>query len=357
MGIPRTLSRVTAEPIRALVFDANVFGRSVEPDVETVARWAEACVNNGAELWIPDVVVWELAQRVMAACVEFERSLRQHNARRRKWGSAPVPVTAQLTLDVDSVVSALEDAGATIIELSAEAAQAAVRDQVLQLGAGSKKRGVKTGAADSGWIRSVLEHNGGDATGLIFVSGDQAAILAVCEDLGAGTPTIAKHLGEIRDLLGGIAPASEEQVNEFLTCFNSLVSDRDAASDLAELTDVSRRNWWPRKLPMEFEVEWDEQESFVEPRSARAEVVGEVTFDPWSHTIAAKVRLDVHVEEQFARQNLWGDAPEYLSIQYDAWAEGDLSVFVGPKGELRPAERFDDVELGVYSESLEFMEI
>lgn len=361
LGIPggsrRTLPQVAVEPIRALVFDANVFGKSVEPNVQTIERWAAACRNNGAELWIPDVVAWELAQRVVAASAEFEQALRQHNARREKWGSAPVPVPEGLTVDVDSVVSALEDAGATIVELSAEAAQAALRDQVLQLGSGSTKRGVKTGAADSGWIRSVLEENGGEAAGLIFVSGDQAAIFAVCEDLGAGSPRIAKHLGEIGELLGGTTPASEEQVNGFLACLESLVSDRDAAYDLAELADVSRHNWWPRELPREFEIEWDEQESFVEPRSARAEIVGVVVYDPWSRTIAARVRLDMHVEEQFARQNSWGDAPEYVSVQYDAWAEGDLTVFVGPDGGLIPAERFDDVELGVDAKSLQFLEI
>ena len=86
-------------PIKAIVLDSNAFGRAVEPNVETIESWANACTNHSAELWIPQVVALELSQRVVASSNEFARKAKDHNTSRRRWGQPPLEVPDVLTVE------------------------------------------------------------------------------------------------------------------------------------------------------------------------------------------------------------------------------------------------------------------
>ena len=91
-------------------------------------------------------MVWELAQRVLSAVTEIEANLRAHNTRRTKWGAelinAPDPV------NLEDVIEAVRSAGAVVVPVDEATCRQALQDQVLLEGPGSRKQGVKTGAAE-----------------------------------------------------------------------------------------------------------------------------------------------------------------------------------------------------------------
>jgi hypothetical protein len=340
--------------IRAIVFDANVFGGSVEPNVATIVNWSEACERHEAELWIPEVVAWELAQRVMQECEHIARQVQAHNGRRRKWGCPEV--VAPRLIDDAEVISRLESAGAIIVPLNGEAATSAIRDQVLLRGPGSRKRDVKTGAADSAWVRSVIDHNNGETDGLILVTGDDRAVLATCESLEVSPPKIAKNLGEIRHLLEEITEASDHQSVSFVSTVTQLFTQPGVSEvELTNLADLSYpHNWWSVDLGLDSDDYWELQDTSVQVDTVR--VIGSVQYDAWSESLSGSVRIDVEVEEQYARQDRWGDAPEYRSFFYTAWIQGEVTLFDGQEPSLDSIEltdaKFGADPASLYSQAL-----
>ncbi|MFF0097696.1 hypothetical protein ACFYO8_00050 [Micromonospora sp. NPDC005257] len=335
--------------IQAIVFDANVFGGNVEPNMTTIENWAEACERHDAELWIPEVVAWELAQRVVHECEQLARQIQTHNGKRRKWGfpqAAEPPLINEL-----QVIRRIGRAGAIIVPLEGEAAVAAIRDQVLLRGAGSRKKDVKTGAADSAWIRSVIEHNNGESDGLILVSGDTRAIIATCQSLDVQVPEIASSLGEIRHLLDETVEATEQQRTSFVSSITHLFSQQGlSASDLTSIADLSRpHNWWSIDLGMSSDDNWEFQDSSLQVE--RVEFVGPIQYDAWSESTAGQVRIEVEVEEQYARQDRWGDSPEYRNFYYGAWIQGEIALFDGQEPTLESIE-LAEAEFGTNPESV-----
>lgn len=328
-------------PVMAIVFDANVFGRNAEPNLDTIARWAGACLEHDAELWIPEIVVDELAQHAVETSNTFLSDLRSHNRRRREWGFPPI--AEPKPFDEHDVRNAIEATGARVIELAGEDAVAALKDQVLQRGVGSRKKGTKTGASDSAWVRSVLRENGGDTRGLIVVTGDTAALISTCEELEVDPPRRAKHLGEIHALLEPERPISNELRERFRQWALGLfdLSDPDIGY-LKTLAQLDRRSWWSPPTDREFNYEWEHQDSFLELEDV--EVVGDPVFDSWSSTLSGVIRFRCRVEDQFARQDAWGDYPEYSALHYPGVITVVASVFVTDTG-LEFDDLFDDVAL------------
>lgn len=321
--------------VRAIVFDANVFGHSVEPNVQTIETWADACARHDAELWIPEVVVWELAERVVSAAAEFAETVQAHNRRRLRWGFEPVDEPDVVV--VDDVVLVIEEAGARVVELTDEAARAAIRDQVLVVGTGGRKSGVKTGAADSAWLRSVVAQNGGNLDQIILVTGDVAAVQAVGDELGVRALRHASHLGELRALLDELAPADTRQIAVFKdTVQAEVVGTKASSTELLDLGGVDRFNWWSPDLAAEFLFSWEHQDSSVTLNPA-LQFSGNLTFDAWSDSISGQVRFLVSVEDQYARQDSLGDAPEYCAVTYEAWLDSNITVYLSQDADQRPA--------------------
>ncbi len=195
--------------IHAVVFDSNVFGHQVTPNVQTIGQWARSCSAHGAALWIPEVVAAELAEHAVREHTEFMESYEAHRARLGRWGvTVPASIASLSTTDI---IRAIEGAGAEIVPLSGDAAREAVLDQVLLRGSGARKGPVKTGAADSAWLRSVIEHNGGDFEGVFVVTGDVRALISTCAELGLEQPAHAPHLGDAHARLGETQHATAER--------------------------------------------------------------------------------------------------------------------------------------------------
>ena len=233
--------------IRNIVFDSNVFGRQALPKVKTIRLWAKACAEKGAELWIPKVVAFELAQHVVEAHATFAEQHSAHRQRLEAWGQ---PVGEQLrSIGVEDVLSAIRTAAARIVPLAGYDAREAILDQVLLRGAGSRESGVKAGAADSAWVLSIIAYNDGEPDGLIVVTCDTRALERTCLEMGVDVPRNGKHLGDVSHLLDESSPASEELAAKFRDwlqeyCVGGLADPRGEGIYLTEVADLGPHNWW-----------------------------------------------------------------------------------------------------------------
>ncbi|MFS0885458.1 hypothetical protein [Aeromicrobium sp. 179-A 4D2 NHS] len=319
--------------IRAIVLDSNVFGKSALPNAKTISQWAEACWQHDAELWISEVVVHELAQHAVEA---HERARDAYDAHRRameKWGiKADGPMSTITTHDVSSAIKA---AGAVVVALEGEDARDALLDQVLVRGAGQRKSGVKTGAADSAWVRSVVARNDGDTDGLIVVTGDIHALEGTCAELGVELPRHARNLGKLRHLL----EESEVATEPWLSLFAGWVQDYFVNSphgrssgtpgeDLESLADLGYSNWWDLPGLPEDDYEPWEQQAVTVSNVQSAEILDDVEHDHWSESLNARIELQVEVEEQYARQDPSGHSVEYTVRTYPARVRGTVQAFV-----------------------------
>lgn len=306
--------------IKAIVFDTNVFGRAVEPNVDLIERWAEACERNDAELWIPEPVALELAERAVRASREHADAVRAHNVRRKKWGMRSLEVPAVVT--ADDVVENLVEHGAVIVEVSGDVARDALRDQILGEGPASTKAGVKTGASDSAWARAVIEHNGDDGHGLIIVTGDEGAASFLIDELGVLPESIVGSTGEIRDLLNEQSAATSEQVAQFL---DALPDEPDDSQWLMAQTEIERQ-WHPFHFPSRgvldeprFELQ-DRAFTLTEGPKLRSAV----EYDAWSQSLTARVQWVVTVDTQYA--DLDSDEVVIFDDEFPLWIEGDVAV-------------------------------
>lgn len=320
-------------PIRAIVLDSNVFGKRAWPNVKAIAQWAEACARHDAELWIPEVVVYELAQHAVEAHAKFRITYEAHRRDVKKWGiEADGPMSP---IDTDDIWSAIESAGAVIVPLRGEDARDALLDQVLLRGAGQRKSHVKTGAADSAWVRSVIAHNDGDAAGLIVVTADHHALKPTCHQLGVDVPRHVANLGELPHLLDESDVATEP----FASLFSSWVQDHfvdrvhrgsrgEPGEDMKSLADIGFSNRWnlPAAPDDGYEA-WEEQAMSLSTVHS-AEVLGDIEHDRWSGSLSARVELEVEVEEQYARQDPSGHRVEYSARRYPARVRGTVQTFL-----------------------------
>lgn len=338
--------------IRAIVLDANAFGRGATPNVRTIRQWSRACETHDAELWIPELVAFELAQH---AAEEHDRHVVAHDSHRRRldqWGM-PSP-GALATVSVADLVQAMADAGAVIVALDETSARSGLFDQVLQTGAGHRKGRVKTGGADSAWIRSVIVANGGDCEGLVVVTGDLQALQATCEQFDVGLPRHAHHLGEVRNLAEDSVTAEEALHDAFIEWVQEhLVRDRSSGTpssfELTDIADIGGWNWWTTPpIPQDEFEPWELTERFVGPVTA-AQVVSAVMHDHWVEALTADVVLQAEVEETYLRRDPFtsggGGGLSQGSRAYPVEVEVELRLFVESGGTLSFDGVIDDVEL------------
>lgn len=197
---------------KAAVLDACYLpeGRLNTGDVE---RLASGLAGRGGQLWIPEVVVLELAVHAW----EDLRSNRQTHNKLRRAGLPPDQAPANLNSGeiADQLLKTCAAIpNVVIIELTAESAIAGLRDQILGTGAGSVRDGVRTGAADSAWVRDALECADNDPHAVVFLTNDRGverAARALGHSVGdmqiwktAGA--VAEH--EMLDRFFGPAPVS-----------------------------------------------------------------------------------------------------------------------------------------------------
>lgn len=329
--------------VRAIVFDSSAFGKGALPNVETIQNWVQACAEHSAELWIPKVVALELAQHVVEECAKLDEQIRAYSRNRKSWGLPPT--TAPSSVTVDDVLEVLEGAGAVLVELDGDDAIEAIVDQVLLRGVGERKSGVKTGAADSAWVRSIISTNGGDSEGLLVITGDERALIATCEELGVQVPRHVRHLGLLHALLGeGGVITSELRAKFDAFRAGGIDGPYGLAAEIRDFADLGPRNWWDSQRGRDFHVEWELQELTASP-DGDSELLDGPVYDAWSNSLTAEILLRFLAEEQYSRQDRWGDHAEYLAVRYPAALRATFTVFIDDDGGLRGLSSLDEVQL------------
>lgn len=143
-----------ADPV-SVVFDTNVWsGGRFNADMFT--KQAKRLAKAGITVLVPEVILWEWASHSAQDAQNGLAAWRRLAKAGLVSGPYPGPkdlhgVLADLTRLLATVPNA------QILPLSGDSAIAGLRDQVLQTGPGATKQAVKTGAADSAWVRDVLK--------------------------------------------------------------------------------------------------------------------------------------------------------------------------------------------------------
>jgi hypothetical protein len=148
---------VSGDSERVVVLDTNFVGRG-RLQVDAVRQLAGRLSERGHSVVIPEVVVWEWAQHAFDALQEARVALDKasRDVDGRLCLTLPelqVPDVLQLVDTISSVL--LEMPGVTILASDDASPSDAVQQQVLQIGLGIRKAGVKTGAADALVLSSV----------------------------------------------------------------------------------------------------------------------------------------------------------------------------------------------------------
>lgn len=322
----------TDSPIIYIVFDANVFGEDAFPNIRLIEKYVEVCRRRGVELLIPESVVWELAEHATARSQEILALIETHNRKREQWGISIIELPGAFS--PEDIRRNIEDAGATVIELTEADAKEALRDQVLQVGAGTRKGKTKTGASDSAAFRSVVTEYGNVIENVLIVTADTEGATSTFERLGGAPPRIAKHLRDIGTLFDETVEAGDEVSVQFFNAVERLVMgsgilDEAALVDIA--SDFQRAmSTLPGGAGLEnrgWEVDGNGT-NFV-PFTIRP-TDGAVIKDEWTKTVKSTVAVEGWLLQDLHRQDFIGSDSEYAT--YQVKVSIDLEIELGFDG-------------------------
>jgi hypothetical protein len=158
--------------VRGVVFDANVFGSDAGFDLRHFQIWARDLHAIGMAVWLPEPLLWELASHVADA---FESVSGKVKTIRRAGLAPPVlhdyggreDIIDRIVDLANGIVEGLE-----VIQCTDEDAIEAIRDQITRRFPGRVRSGVRTGASDSAWLRSLRRYSGWRNETYLVVSED-----------------------------------------------------------------------------------------------------------------------------------------------------------------------------------------
>lgn len=237
MTVPAGPATPAMRALTAVVFDTNCMpGGTVH--VDKIRQWARTCSRFGVKLWLPEVVLWELWHHLDVRIAAGVQAVRAYNKTLTLLEMDPAPEPRRVSRE--ELRELLCSAGARIIPIDPEDALEALLDQVAQRGPGSTKSDVKTGAADSAWLRSVHRHNGGTFEGLLLVTADGGAVDGIVELLGGTAPAVVKHLGELNAHFG-TEPATGDERERLKVALATYMGQLDQDVVFSVLRHASRR--------------------------------------------------------------------------------------------------------------------
>lgn len=214
-------------PIRAIAVDSSAFPKG-ELNLEEIERWAQACDEHDAEFWIPEVVAYELAHHAREEELKFLATLNSMARTRKKSGLRSINIPPPPS--IDDIISSIAEAGAEILTLTGEVARDAILDQVNQTGPAERKKGIKTGSADSAWVRTLSQEARNISDGdIILVCNDHGAqVFLESPELAPNNIRTVSHFGEILTLLGEDSPSGIDDVTLILSSLSNELLSRDS---------------------------------------------------------------------------------------------------------------------------------
>jgi hypothetical protein len=173
---------IAAPPPIAAVLDTSYYdgGHFNWAKIQQLAR---ALALRGAELWIPRQVILEWAVHARGTLTD----LLQARKRLLKAGVVDLPEvqrreSSEIAEDLTHLCESTPNV--VVLDMSGDAAIAGIRDQILGLGAGKGKPGLRTGASDSSWVRDALTKAADEPRRIVFISKNAKDILATTTQIG-----------------------------------------------------------------------------------------------------------------------------------------------------------------------------
>lgn len=205
-----------------LVLDSNAMRRG-QFSLPVLQAWIEAG-GSAADIVIPEVVIWEWAEHAWAAHAALRTQLQEFRV-------DPIvvekPTLEQIASKADIVreIEAALPREVTVWRPSKDDLRDALKDQVLQLGNGERKQGVKTGAADSTVLACVRDQIGDrrNAEAVVLATNDDLLRQACAERfpnevlLVAGTADLLKKLRTFEPARDELNEAVEESIKSQVT--------------------------------------------------------------------------------------------------------------------------------------------
>ncbi len=195
-----------------VVVDTNIFANG-EYSSRRFKKLVKRAERKGHRLVVPRVVVWEWAEHARAAH-DLYRSQARFAARRIDpllRDAINVPPAANVEALVDTIAKDISDAGAEVVDPPDLSGLDAVRQQVLQIGHGTKRDQIKTGAADA-LVAATVDIVAEEQQPVVLVTGDQH-LRSLVDD-----PPRVRVVADAHDLwslLAVVAPAEPVVVKRF----------------------------------------------------------------------------------------------------------------------------------------------
>jgi hypothetical protein len=172
---PPPLPEPVRHGLRAIVFDTNSFPRG-GLDLDILREWGQRATEDGFEVWVPEPVMWELAEHAAASWEAWRVSTNLARkalqaAGLRTLSEDPYSSRTEVMAAVEASVRSLAPS-VRIIELDGDLAVEALRDQVQIRPPAKKKSDIKTGAADSAWIRQILRAAKSNIDSVVIIGAD-----------------------------------------------------------------------------------------------------------------------------------------------------------------------------------------
>ncbi|WP_148315118.1 hypothetical protein [Streptomyces sp. CCM_MD2014] len=216
----RLLPQSVREKLEAIVFDANSFPHGALR-LNTLKEWERWAHLVDLEVWLPEPVVWELAEHAASAWTEFDAITKKASKALTNAGVEVQARSAHTTREevirkVETEIRALGPS-LRVLQLDGDVAIEALKDQVLQRKPAKVRDKVKTGASDSAWLRQVLKTANNDP-GKFVIVGSDADVYKAFETWGLAKPTMVP----LRNLQGALFVLSEpdadlvEKISGFL---------------------------------------------------------------------------------------------------------------------------------------------
>lgn len=205
----------------AAVIDTN-FGTAGNFDTDRVKGLADRLRAHKIALWVPQQVIWEWA---VHAYEGWEEIRREH--RKLVLGGFASAQSMPAAVDlVPTLTERVTEIGAFVLPDFGESAKQAIRDQVLGTGPGRRENGVRTGAADSAWIRDTLEMAEGKVRKIVFLSRNAKDVLSTTRSMGFSDSevVIAPNERELFDRIAGMVKASLEVTRSLADALTDLAT-------------------------------------------------------------------------------------------------------------------------------------
>lgn len=241
-----------------LILDSNALRRG-HFSVNEITAWMDH-VGSGAEVHIPEVVIWEWAEHAAEAHTTLTTQRQEFRVDPAVYSRPSLPPPTPIDVLVSTIESLLPR-GVNIWRAPDATYKQALQHQILQTGPTERKQGIKTGGADAivaACVDDALEHRRGTEAVLLATNdhglrvhctdrfGDDLLLVSsrkeLLQKLNAFTPPESDLLESLEDSLSRRIKDSRSDIGSAVQTFDMGYRIQASRNQTAALNDVPVRD-------------------------------------------------------------------------------------------------------------------